>query len=138
MENFLTPVLALIGWTLIMWAWMYYKRIPAMMAITKNTQDFIDNPALYEKMPRKAVWSADNYNHLHEQPVIFYALMFYIFLTGQADGLYMYLAWGYVAIRVVHSFVQSTVNKVIPRFSLFVIGSAILIIMTVRAALGLL
>jgi len=46
MENFLHPVLALIIWTFIMWVWMYKRRIPAMLAITKNTQDFIDNPAL--------------------------------------------------------------------------------------------
>ena len=136
MEGFLTPVLALITWTMIMWIWMYWKRIPAMMAITKNTQDFIDDPSMYEKMPRKAVWPADNYNHLHEQPVIFYALMFYIYLTGQTDPIYCYLAWGYVIIRVIHSLVQSTINKVVPRFSLFVIGSLMLLVMTVRAILA--
>ena len=89
-----------------MWAWMYKRRIPAMQAITKNIQDFIDDPKLGEQIPAKARWAADNYNHLHEQPVIFYALMFYLYATGVQGGLMLYLAWAYVAIRVVHSLVS--------------------------------
>ncbi len=137
MDHFLTPVLALILWTFVMWAWMYKRRIPAMRAITNNIQDFIEDPKLGEKIPAKARWAADNYNHLHEQPVIFYALMFYLFLTSQTDPLNLYLAWGYVGIRVVHSLVQVTSNKVMVRFSLFALGSVVLIAMGVRALLGL-
>ncbi len=137
MDHFLTPVLALVGWTFIMWIWMYWKRIPAMNKITKNTQAFIDDPSLYEKMPKNAVWAADNYNHLHEQPVLFYALMFYIFLTNQIDALSVYCAWGYVGTRVLHSIVQVTSNKVLARFGLFVLGSLMLIAMTINAALKL-
>ena len=137
MDHFLTPVLALILWTFVMWALMYKRRIPAMRAITSNIQDFIDDPKLGEKIPAKARWAADNYNHLHEQPVIFYALMFYLFLTVQIDPINLYLAWGYVGIRVVHSLVQVTSNKVMVRFSLFVLGSLLLIAMGVKALLGL-
>ena len=137
MDHFLTPVLALILWTFVMWALMYKRRIPAMRAITSNIQDFIDDPKLGEKIPAKARWAADNYNHLHEQPVIFYALMFYLFLTAQVDPINLYLAWGYVGIRVVHSLVQVTSNKVMVRFSLFVLGSLLLIAMGVKALLGL-
>lgn len=134
MEHFLTPVLALIIWTFVIWALMYKRRIPAMNAISKNTQDFIDNPKLGEQLPSSARWAADNYNHLHEQPVIFYALMFYLFLTDQTGGAMCYLAWGYVGVRVVHSLVQVTSNKVLIRFSLFAIGSILLIIMALMAA----
>ena len=122
MDQFLTPVLALILWTFVMWVWMYSRRIPAMNAITKNTQRFIDEPELKDQIPAKAKWAADNYNHLHEQPVIFYALMFYLFLTAQTDPLNLYLAWGYVIIRVLHSLVQVTSNKVMMRFPLFALG----------------
>jgi len=137
MGEFLTPVLALIIWTFVMWVWMYKRRIPAMMAITKNTQDFIDDPKLKDKIPAKAQWVAENYNHLHEQPVIFYALMFYLQLTGQGDSLALQLAWAYVAIRVLHSLVQVTSNKVMIRFPLFALGSIVLIIMGVRAVMNL-
>lgn len=137
MEHFLTPVLALIIWTFVIWALMYKRRIPAMNAISKNTQDFIDNPKLGEQLPARARWAADNYNHLHEQPVIFYALMFYLFAMGQTDSFNLYLAWGYVGIRVVHSLVQVTSNKVLIRFGLFALGSVLLIVTALRAAAGL-
>jgi hypothetical protein len=137
MDNFLAPVLALIIWTFVIWTLMYKRRIPAMNAITKDTQRFIDEPKLGEKLPARARWAADNYNHLHEQPVIFYALMFYIYLTKQEDMAFYYMAWAYVGIRVVHSLVQVTSNKVLIRFSMFAVGSLLLIIMSLKAVVPL-
>lgn len=137
MHDFLTPVLALILWTFVMWVLMYKRRIPAMNAISKNPQKFIDDPDLWEKMPKSATNAADNYNHLHEQPVIFYALMFYLSLSQQGDNIYMYLAWGYVALRVIHSLVQVTSNKVMTRFSIFALASVVLMVMAIRAAVHL-
>jgi len=137
MQQFLTPVLALILWTFVMWVVMYKRRIPAMNAIHRNPQKFIEDPELWAKMPSSAVNAADNYNHLHEQPVIFYALMFYISLSQQSDNIFMYLAWAYVGIRVVHSLVHITTNKVMHRFSLFALGSIVLMVIGIRAALGL-
>ncbi len=134
MDNFLTPVLALILWTLIMLVVMYIRRIPAMNAITKDTQRFIDEPDLKDQIPAKARWAADNHNHLHEQPVIFYALMFYLFLTQTPPSWIWYLAWTYVGIRIVHSLVQITQNKVLIRFSLFIFGTVILMVMGMYAA----
>lgn len=137
MNEFLTPVLGLILWTLIMWGIMYMRRIPAMNKISRNPNNFIDDPTLWEKMPKKATWAADNYNHLHEQPVIFYALMFYLFATGQTDPINLGLAWAYVIVRVFHSGVQVTSNRVLPRFSLFALASVVLIVLTLRALINL-
>ena len=134
MEQFLTPVLALILWTFVMWVLMYKRRIPAMNAINKNPQKFIEDPGLWEKMPKPATNAADNYNHLHEQPVVFYALMFYLSLTNQGDNIYAYMAWGYVALRVAHSLVQVTSNKVMTRFSIFALASVVLMVMALRAS----
>ena len=92
MSHFLTPVLALIIWTLVMLFVMYKRRIPAMNAISKRTQDFIDDPKLGEKLPASARWAANNYNHLHESPTIFYALMFTIFLMDKVTSLALYCA----------------------------------------------
>ena len=134
---FLTPVLALIVWTFVMWFVMYWRRIPAMTAITKDTQEFIRDPKLMDKIPARVRWAADNYNHLHEQPVVFYALVFYLFLTQQTDPVNLALAWSYVAIRVIHSLIQITINAVLVRFSVFVLGSLVLIALVVRALLNL-
>ena len=138
MSHFLTPALALVIWTLIIMIVMYKRRIPAMNAISKRTQDFIDNPELGNKIPASARWAADNFNHLHENPTIFYALMFIIFLMDKVTPLALYCAWGYVLTRVMHSLVQITSNHVILRFSLFLFSSILLIIMALSTAAKLL
>jgi len=128
-ENFLTPVLALIIWTFVMWFWMLGVRVPEMNKMVDDAQEFIKNPALKEKLSNKTKWSADNYNHLHEQPVVFYALMFYLHLSNITPDWMLYLAWGYVISRVIHSLVQATSNRLMLRFGVFCIGSFMLMAM---------
>jgi hypothetical protein len=135
MSNFLTPVLVLILWSLVIWCVMYARRIPAMNK-AKIAPDTARNPdgEWKAKMPEYAQFAAHNYNHLMEQPTIFYALMFYISLTDGASSLMLYCAWGYVILRILHSLVQITVNKVMARFSLFALSTLILIIMACTQA----
>lgn len=137
MDTILTPMLALVCWTLVMWVWLYATRLPAMKKAG------LDPNALREKseldvLPRKVRQVADNYNHLHEQPTIFYALVVYTHLAGLADGLAITLAWTYVAFRVAHSLFQSLVNFIPVRFALFALGSVALMILAARDALALL
>jgi hypothetical protein len=133
--EFLSPVLALVAWTLVMWIWMYATRIPAMNAAGLDPQEAA-YPGTWAHRLRPGVRSvADNYNHLHEQPTIFYALMFFVALTGGGDGTALSIAWAYVASRVLHSLVQATFNRVIVRFSIFAIGSIVLMIFTFRELL---
>ncbi len=130
--QFLTPVLVLVAWTLVMWAWMYATRIPAMKAAGIDPQEAA-HPGNWQDRLRPGVRSvADNYNHLHEQPTIFYALMFFAALTGGAETTSLALAWCYVALRVAHSLVQATVNIVIVRFSLFMLGTVLLVVLTLQ------
>ena len=130
--EFLSPVLALVAWTLVMWIWMYATRIPAMNAAGIDPQEAA-YPGTWSHRLKSGVRSvADNYNHLHEQPTVFYALMFFIVLTGGATAGTLSLAWGYVGSRVVHSVVQSTINKVVVRFAIFAFSSLLLVCMTAR------
>lgn len=139
LTGMMAPVLALIVWTLVMLVWLYARRIPAMRkagidpAKIKGSESYASMPP----MDPKAVWVADNYNHLHEQPTIFYALCIYSHLTGVMDGLNVGLAWTYVALRVVHSLIQVTTNFVPLRFVIFNIGSLVLAIVAVRNVLAL-
>jgi hypothetical protein len=111
---------------------MYATRIPAMQAAGIDPQDAA-YPGTWAHRLRPGVRSvADNYNHLHEQPTIFYALMFFSVLTGGADATTLGLAWAYVALRVVHSLVQATFNRVIVRFSIFALASLVLMALTIR------
>jgi hypothetical protein len=125
----------LVAWTLVMWLWLYATRLPAMRARGIAPQEARHPATVADRLPVHARSVADNYNHLHEQPTIFYALMFYMALTGGGDALALASAWGYVALRVVHSLVQATLNLVILRFGVFVLGSLLLFALTVREVL---
>lgn len=134
--TFLTPVLALVTWTLIIWFVMYSRRIPAMNAAKMDPQAAA-HPGSLDILPSKARSAADNYNHLHEQPTIFYALILYSHLAGVADEINLGLAWAYVVLRVLHSLVQITANKVTLRFVLFAVSTLVLVAIAVRNIIAL-
>lgn len=127
----LTPVLALVCWTLIVWIWMYATRIPAMQAAKIDPQAAL-HPGSLASLPTRVRVVADNYNHLHEQPTIFYALAFYTHLAGAADPLTVAFAWAYVGLRVVHSLMQIVVQRVMFRFMTFALSSICLIVIAVH------
>lgn len=136
--EFLLPVLALVAWTLVMWVGLYATRIPAMKRAGIDPQEAAHPGTYAHRMPGHARSVADNYNHLHEQPTIFYALMFFVALTGGITAGTLNLAWTYVGSRVVHSIVQSTSNRVVVRFAVFAFGSLLLVCITVRELLRIL
>lgn len=137
LDTILTPVLALIAWTLVMWLWMYATRIPAMQKAGINAAKMKEKSEM-DVLPRKVRQVADNHNHLHEQPVLFYALVFYIHLTGgTGDAVFIGLAWSYVFLRIAHSLYQALVNFIPVRFVLYVLATIVLIVMTVRCVLAL-
>jgi hypothetical protein len=133
----LAPVLALIAWTFVMWFWMYATRIPAMQKAKVDMAELSRTGRKLDMLPPEVARVADNYNHLHEQPTIFYALALTTQLAGAADGVAVALAWTYVATRVVHSLVQATRNVIPLRFTIFAIGSLVLMALLVRTALKL-
>ena len=136
--DILQPVVALAAWTMVMWLWMYATRIPAMNAAKVDPDRIVRDPdaKLDRLLPPEVQWKAHNYNHLHEAPTVFYAIAIVLAIVGQGDGLNAWLGWAYVALRVVHSLVQATVNKVIVRFALFALSSLVLLALIVHAAIA--
>ena len=134
--SLIPPVLALIAWTFVMWVWLYATRIPAVRAARIDLVAVSRTGAKLD-VPPEVSRVADNYNHLHEQPTVFYALVFYSYLVGVADPFNVGLAWAYVGLRVVHSLVQGTVNFVPLRFAVFALASIVLMLMTARNVLAL-
>ena len=130
-SSLLTPMLALICWSLVMLAWMYAVRIPAIRAAGIDPAT-AKEPTSLDALPLRVRQVAYNYNHLMEQPTIFYALVLYTYLAGHQDGLNVALAWAYVALRIVHSLVQATINAVMVRFSIFMLGTLVLAALAVR------
>ncbi|MET0587576.1 MAG: MAPEG family protein [Novosphingobium sp.] len=136
----LQPVVALAAWTMVMWFWMYATRIPALGAAKVDPDDLVLDPdmSLDAVLPPQVQWKAHNYNHLHEAPTVFYAVAIVLAIVGAGDGLNAQLAWAYVGLRVLHSIVQATVNKVTVRFMIFALSSLILMALVARAAMAVL
>lgn len=130
------PVMALVAWSLVIWLWMYVQRIPAMQKAGIKPQD-ARFPGSLDKLPDGARQAADNYNHLMEQPTIFYAAALAIQVAGHADGMAVHFAWVYVGLRVLHSLVQVSVNLVALRFLLFVLSTGVLAAMVIRELMRL-
>lgn len=133
----LTPILVLVSWSLIVWIWMYARRMPAMTEAKVDPQDAQHPGALAKLLPSEVQRVADNYNHLHEQPTVFYALVIYTHLAGVVDPVSIGLAWAYVGLRVVHSFIQGTVNIVVARFAVFALSALVLMVLAVRNLMAL-
>lgn len=134
----LQPAVVLIGWTLVMLGWMLATRLPAMRRAGIRMGSLVGSRAADadRSLPAEAQWKAHNYNHLLEQPVLFYALCGILTLAGRASPAAIALAWAYVALRVAHSLVQATSNRVKPRFILFAVSSGCLVLLTLVAALA--
>lgn len=128
-------MIALVLWTFVMWAWLYATRIPAVRKYkialdpTQTAKDF------NAQLPPQVRWKAENYNHLMEQPTLFYAVALALALLGAGGGLNAAFAWAYVGLRIAHSLVQAVVNIVLLRFAIFMTASLVLLAMTARAAL---
>lgn len=124
----LTPMLALLCWTLIIWLWMYATRIPAMQKAGVNPAK-IKRKADLDVLPMSVQQIADNHNHLHEQPMLFYALVIYAHLAGTTPALAIYAAWAYVGLRIAHSLLQATINFVPLRFVIYALATLCLFLL---------
>jgi hypothetical protein len=128
------PVLALVLWSLVVWSWMYATRIPAMQRAKIDPQAAARTRSL--DLPPEVMWVSDNYNHLMEQPTIFYAAAIAAQVAGQGDAINVAMAWAYVGLRIVHSLIQCTVNVVAARFAVFTLSTIALAILAIRTALA--
>nr|WP_137678662.1 MAPEG family protein [Parerythrobacter lutipelagi] len=134
----LAPAAVLVLWSLIMLFWMAGTRLPAIkksgggLSEAKPGGRGVD---LEGVIPDKVNWKAHNYAHLMEQPTIFYPTVVILAMMG-AGQLDILLAWIYVALRIVHSVWQATVNVVSIRFLIFLLSSLALVILAVRAVMA--
>ena len=132
----LVPVVALVAWTLIIMFWMLISRFREFRRLG-ITPEKIPNGSrgvdLEGRADPAAQWKSHNYNHLMEQPTIFYAIAITLALMGFGGGINYWLAWGYVGFRILHSLVQCTVNVVAIRLPIFTLATLCLLGLTIHA-----
>jgi len=127
----LGPVIALVAWSIIMLVWLAFARAPYV----RNRGELPAGSRGADMPAGKHNWPAHNYEHLMEQPTIFYAIVFVLVFMKFDQLINVWLAWGYVAFRILHSLVQATVNIVRIRFLLFLGATLCLVALTTHAAL---
>ena len=137
----LAPIVALVAWSLVMLIWLAVarRRAFAQLGITWGAIPRGSRGVnLDGRAPDPAQWPSHNYNHLMEQPTIFYAIALTLALMGIGSGINYWLAWGYVGFRIVHSLVQGTINIVAIRFTIFTLATLCLLGLTTHAGLRIL
>ena len=134
----IAPVVALVLWSLIMWVWMYATRIPAMQRAKMKPDSNAPVGEQMKTLPAHIRWKADNYNHLMEQPTVFYAIVFALAFIGENTETNITLAWAYVGLRIMHSLLQALVNKIEVRFLIFALSNIPLFALTYNAAVAVL
>jgi hypothetical protein len=135
MQNaILAPAAVLVAWSLVVLLWMAALRLPALAKLKLPPEKARGGRGsdLDGVLPPELQWKAHNYNHLMEQPTVFYALVAILAIAGASQTDVM-LAWAYVGLRVVHSLWQALVNTIPVRLTLFSLGSVVLIALTVSA-----
>ena len=132
----LQPVIVTGLLTVVMFVWMLATRLPAMSKAGIEPQDAQNTGKLVDLLPPEVSRISNNYNHLFEQPTLFYAIAISIAVLGQVDSLHVLCAWAFAVLRICHSLVQATVDVVMIRFTLFLLAWIALAIMTLRVALS--
>jgi hypothetical protein len=131
----LSPFLAMMALTFVVWVYMYVRRIAFIRRSGVIPQQLAVPGELARITPAAVSNPSDNFKNLFEIPVLFYALALYLFATGQVDGFYVGAAWSFVVLRALHSAVHCTFNLVLLRFWLYAMATAAVWVMLFRAAL---
>jgi uncharacterized MAPEG superfamily protein len=135
--DLLAPAAVLVLWTIVMLFWMAGTRLPALKAAGIDMSKAVGGRGqdLEAVLPAPVNWKAHNYAHLVEQPTLFYAVIGILAIMGQVSVVALTLAWAYVVLRIAHSLVQATNNRVSLRFPLFLASTLALLGLTILALL---
>ena len=127
----LHPMFALAAWTLLVLLLIPLVRARAARRREIVIDDFRDGESA--NVPAAVRIPNRNYMNLLELPMLFYIVCLVLYVTGGASSIAIAIGWAFVAFRVVHSIIQSTVNIVAIRFPIFALASLCLLGLTVHA-----
>jgi hypothetical protein len=128
------PFFATILLTLLVWVYMYIRRIAFIQGNQIGPKDLAVPGKLAELSPPAVSNPSDNFKNLFEIPVLFYALTLFLFVTSQVDAAYVNAGWIFVGFRALHSAVHCTFNLVMLRFYLYLFSTLAVWYIAIRAA----
>jgi hypothetical protein len=133
-DEIFSPFFAMVFLTILVWVYLYFRRIPFITKSKIRSQDLSAPGALAQISPPSVSNPSENFKNLFEIPVIFYVLVLYLFATKQVDPVYVSAAWIFVVFRVFHSVVHCTFNLIMLRFYLYLFSTLAVWFIGLRAA----
>lgn len=127
-----SPMFGMFILTSVVWIYMYAKRIPWITQANLTDEDL--TPARFMALqPPEVANPSDNLKNLFEMPLLFYALVLYLYVTGHVDQIHVISAWAFFVLRIAHSIMHCTRNVVIVRFWIYALSCVAFFVMLVRA-----
>ena len=117
------PFVGMLSLTFVVWLVLYVRRIGYMRKNRVDPQDFTTPEKGKALLPEYVNYPAYNLANLFELPVMFYAICLYLYTTGSVDQTYVVAAWFFFVLRVLHSIVHCTINRVMLRFKLYALAA---------------
>jgi hypothetical protein len=129
-----SPFFAMVFVTLVVWVYLYIRRITFLNNTKLDPKELAVPGMLAQISPPEVSNPSDNFKNLFEIPVLFYALVLYLFVTNQVDAVYVNAAWIFVGFRALHSIVHCTFNLILLRFYLYLFSTLMVWFIAIRAA----
>ena len=131
----LLPLFVLVLLTFVLGFWTAYLRVQAV----RNREVHARDVALREpNWPPRVLKIAYAFQNQLELPLLIYVLTILAWITGQADLLFLVLAWIFVVLRILHAAVHVSSNNLAQRAILFLAGAVVLAVMWLVFALRIL
>lgn len=131
----LAPAFALVGLTFAVWVRLYQLRVAEMRRRRIHPQAIALSAQVAQRL--EDTRAADNFRNLFELPVLFYLALVVAVLAGLVTPVSLGLAWAFVLLRVAHSAIQCTYNRVMHRFCVFIAGALVLLALWLYLSLHL-
>lgn len=133
----LWPTFALVGLIFIVWFALFVARFGHIKRNPPRPENFATGEAAMRYF-EPVEMPANNLRNLFEMPVLYFALVPLLLITHHANHLQVVLAWIYVVLRAVHSFIHIGPKKVMPRFMVYLASCVVLSVMWIGFAINML
>ncbi len=134
MNNIAVPFFGMMLLTMAVWVFMYIRRLGFVHAQGIDPQELVTPENITRLMPESVNAASNNLKNLVELPVLFYGLCLYLHQSTLIDGGYLWMAYGFLFLRIIHSVIHCTYNRVAHRFGVYLLSCFLLWAMIVRAA----
>ena len=133
MQNLIYPMATLVLLTAFMISFMLVLRVKAVRTRKLSPRYFKLNEG--GGVPEQLTAVTQNYNNLLELPILFYAVCILAVILNKSTEYFIYHAWAFVILRVIHSYIHITYNHIIHRLLVFTTSCFVLISMWVKVVL---